>query len=147
MNRISSPRANVLGVEVDPIDLPTAVRGVLDAVKHEENSYACLIGAHGIVESRRDPQLADAYRQAALRLPDGMPTVWFGRWQGFAQMDRVFGPELMSRVFDESQHTGERHFLWWTAWGCRTPGPMSVGEISASQHCRHLYSAISKADT
>ena len=112
MSHISNPRAKVLGVEVDAIDLPTAVRAVLDATSGEGKSYACLLGAHSIVESLRDPLLADAYRNAALKLPDGMPTVWFGRWQGFTQMDRVFGPDLMARVFEESQGTGQRHFLY-----------------------------------
>lgn len=102
-------RANVLGVEVDPLNMASAVESVFAALR-TPGAYVCLAGAHGVVEARRNPRLANAYRDATLVLPDGMPTVWFGHKQGFADMDRVFGPDLMLEVFARS--TGStRHFL------------------------------------
>jgi N-acetylglucosaminyldiphosphoundecaprenol N-acetyl-beta-D-mannosaminyltransferase len=106
-----SSRVNAFGVAIDALNMRTAVDAVFDAIKRESRSYICLTGAHGIVEARRDPALADALEKATLVLPDGMPTVWIAKWQGFTGVDRVFGPDLMLRVFDESQQSGERHFL------------------------------------
>jgi N-acetylglucosaminyldiphosphoundecaprenol N-acetyl-beta-D-mannosaminyltransferase len=88
----------------------SAVEKVFAAVNGAP-AYACLAGAHGIIEARRSPELAKAYREAELVLPDGMPTVWIGHSQGHATMDRVFGPDLMLQVFDRSQRTKHRHFL------------------------------------
>ena len=46
-----------------------------------------------------------------LVLPDGMPTVWIAWWKQLYHVDRVFGPDLMLGVIEESQKSGERHFL------------------------------------
>lgn len=102
-------KANVFGVEIDPLNMSSALAGVL-AARQSPGSYVCLAGAHGVVEARRDPRLARAYRDASLVLPDGMPTVWIGHRQGFATMDRVFGPDLMLEVFARST-ASTRHFL------------------------------------
>lgn len=104
-------RVNVLGIPVDPVDMNSAVDAVLAATKRDRSSYFCLAGAHGIMEAHRDPRIAGAYQGAKFVFPDGMPTVWIGHLQGFRKMDRVFGPELMLRVLDTSQRSGETHFL------------------------------------
>src|SRR5438093_7142512 len=46
-----------------------------------------------------------------------MPMVWMGRLQGFKQMGRVYGPDLMLRVCDWSQERGYTHFLYGGAPG------------------------------
>jgi N-acetylglucosaminyldiphosphoundecaprenol N-acetyl-beta-D-mannosaminyltransferase len=47
-----------------------------------------------------------------LNTPDGMPMVWMGKLQGFSQMDRVYGPDLMLRVCEWTQTRGYKHFLY-----------------------------------
>lgn len=102
-------KPSILGVAVDPLDMPSAVESVFAAL-YAPGSYVCLAAVHGIVEARRNAELAHSYRDAKLVLPDGMPTVWIGRRQGFRSMDRVFGPDLMLAVFARSDST-TRHFL------------------------------------
>jgi N-acetylglucosaminyldiphosphoundecaprenol N-acetyl-beta-D-mannosaminyltransferase len=41
-----------------------------------------------------------------------MPLVWEGRRNGFAEVDRVYGPDLMSAVCRESVVHGWTHFLY-----------------------------------
>jgi N-acetylglucosaminyldiphosphoundecaprenol N-acetyl-beta-D-mannosaminyltransferase len=52
------------------------------------------------------------FADALLVLPDGMPTVWMGRLQGFLDMGRVFGPDLMLAMAERSDVTGYSHFLY-----------------------------------
>jgi N-acetylglucosaminyldiphosphoundecaprenol N-acetyl-beta-D-mannosaminyltransferase len=47
-----------------------------------------------------------------LNTPDGMPTVWLGRLQGFKGMRRVYGPDLMLRVCELSASRGYSHFFY-----------------------------------
>jgi N-acetylglucosaminyldiphosphoundecaprenol N-acetyl-beta-D-mannosaminyltransferase len=108
---MKSERFNVFGVAMDAVNLSTAIASTLAATKSGTSEYVCLTGAHGIVEARRDPLLAKAFRNAVLMLPDGMPTVWIAWWKGLYHVDRVFGPDLMLGVIDQSQTSGERHFL------------------------------------
>ena len=71
----------------------------------------CLTGVHGIMEAQRDPGLKSIFADALLVAPDGMPTVWIGRSQGFSGMRRVFGPDLMFEIFARDEFRGCSHFL------------------------------------
>jgi N-acetylglucosaminyldiphosphoundecaprenol N-acetyl-beta-D-mannosaminyltransferase len=63
------------------------------------------------MEAQRDPALARIYAGAALAAPDGMPTVWMGHNQGFKQMERVAGPDLMLEVIGRKEFRDYSHFL------------------------------------
>jgi N-acetylglucosaminyldiphosphoundecaprenol N-acetyl-beta-D-mannosaminyltransferase len=41
-----------------------------------------------------------------------MPMVWMGKLQGFRDMGRVYGPDLMLRVCEWTQERGFSHFLY-----------------------------------
>ncbi len=105
-------RANVLGVGVHAIDLPRAADIIESAVRGGTKGYVCLTGVHGVMEAQRDPRFREILHRALLVAPDGMPTVWVGRWQGNFMMKRVFGPDLMLEVCRRSVGTGTRHFLY-----------------------------------
>ncbi|MGC2184094.1 MAG: WecB/TagA/CpsF family glycosyltransferase [Terriglobales bacterium] len=106
------PRANVLGVGVHALDLDRAARLVLEAVDARHKGYVCVTGVHGVTQARRDPKFRRVLESAMLVVPDGMPTVWVGRWQGHRQMERVFGPDLLLEVCRRSVATGRTHFLY-----------------------------------
>jgi len=105
-------RANVLGVGVHAIDLPSAASIIESAVREGTKGYVCVTSVHGVMEAQRDPEFRDILNLALLVTPDGMPTVWVGRMQGNSTMKRVFGPDLMLEVCRRSTGTGIRHFLY-----------------------------------
>src|SRR5579863_3099885 len=108
----TNDRANVLGVGVHAIDLPSAVGVIESAVREEAKGYVCVTSVHGVMEAQRDPEFRNILNRALLVTPDGMPTVWVGRIQGKYTMKRVFGPDLMLEVCRRSAGTGIRHFFY-----------------------------------
>jgi N-acetylglucosaminyldiphosphoundecaprenol N-acetyl-beta-D-mannosaminyltransferase len=104
-------RANVLGVGVHAIDLELTTSMLAEHVKEGRKGYVCLMGVHGIMEARRDHGLRPIFAEAALVIPDGMPTVWIGHMQGHSRMRRVFGPELMVEIFRREEFRNFVHFL------------------------------------
>ena len=50
--------------------------------------------------------------ESFLMTADGMTMVWCGWKQGFKEMDRVYGPDLMLRVFARGVGHGVRHFFY-----------------------------------
>lgn len=105
-------RANVLGVGVDAIDMQTAVSLIDSAVASSHKGYVCITGVHGIMEAQRNEHLKTILNNSYLTTPDGMPTVWIGRFQGFRHMDRVYGPDLMLQVCRLSVSKAYTHFLY-----------------------------------
>ena len=72
----------------------------------------CVTGVHGVMEAQRNARFKKVLDDAMLVVPDGVPTVWVGRWEGFKEMGRVFGPDLMLEVCRRSVSSGHSHFLY-----------------------------------
>ena len=104
--------ANVLGVEVDAIDMETAVRRMQYLVCANSKNYICVAGVHGVMEAQRSRDVACAYADAALTIPDGMPLVWVGHMQGHATMRRVTGPDFMLEIFRRKEFKRLTHFFY-----------------------------------
>ena len=115
--QVTIGRANVLGVGISALNLDLAVEAVGEALEHKRKGYICVTGVHGVSEAQHDPAFRAILNHSFLTTPDGMPTVWMGRWQGFRQMRRVYGPDLMLRVCEFSRTRGYTHFLYGGAPG------------------------------
>ena len=89
------PRANVLGVGVSAINMDEAVELSDSLLRENGRGYICVTGVHGIIEAQSDPEFRAILNSSFITTPDGMPTVWVGRLQGFSEMRRVFGPDYM----------------------------------------------------
>jgi N-acetylglucosaminyldiphosphoundecaprenol N-acetyl-beta-D-mannosaminyltransferase len=105
-------RVNVLGVGVSVLNLDAALSTLISARTTGRRGYVCVTGVHGVIESQADPDLRRIHNRSLLTTPDGMPMVWMGRLAGHRAMDRVYGPDLMERVFAWSQSSGATHFLF-----------------------------------
>jgi N-acetylglucosaminyldiphosphoundecaprenol N-acetyl-beta-D-mannosaminyltransferase len=111
------PRANVLGVGLSVINLDSAVDAVTQALERKQKGYVCVTGVHGVSEAQTNPAFRAILNHSFLTTPDGMPMVWMGRLQGFREMGRVYGPDLMLRVCDWTRTRGYKHFLYGGAPG------------------------------
>jgi N-acetylglucosaminyldiphosphoundecaprenol N-acetyl-beta-D-mannosaminyltransferase len=109
--------ANVLGVGIDVVDLPSAAARLLTAVDAGARGYVCVTGVHGVMEAQRDPTFAAILNRSLMTTPDGMPMVWMGRAQGHRRIARVYGPDLMLELCRRSATTGHTHFLYGGAPG------------------------------
>jgi N-acetylglucosaminyldiphosphoundecaprenol N-acetyl-beta-D-mannosaminyltransferase len=112
MNLSELQRVNILGVRVNAIDMSIAVGAVRQWIDKDDRNFVCVTGVHGVIESYRDPTLRKIHNAAGLVTPDGMPLVWLGRMMGFAQIKRVYGPDLMLAMCEYSIGRAYSHFLY-----------------------------------
>jgi N-acetylglucosaminyldiphosphoundecaprenol N-acetyl-beta-D-mannosaminyltransferase len=105
-------RANILGVGVDAVDMDGALAAIRRHLQSERKGYVCAVSVHGILESLRCRELAITYAESTINVPDGTPTVWVGRLQGFRQMDHVTGPALMQEVFRHPDFSSCSHYFY-----------------------------------
>jgi len=104
-------RVNVLGVGISVLNLESARRAVMEALEGGTKGYICVTGVHGVSEAQEDAAFRSILNRAFLCVPDGMPMVWAGKAAGFAEMGRVYGPDLMREVCQSTAATGHSHFL------------------------------------
>lgn len=109
----AAPRpANVLGVGISAIDMQEAVLRAQQQIRDKRKGYICVTGVHGIMEALCDAGFRGILNRSFLCTPDGVPTVWVGRLQGFSRMRRVYGPDFMLQMCRQSVTSGCRHFLY-----------------------------------
>jgi N-acetylglucosaminyldiphosphoundecaprenol N-acetyl-beta-D-mannosaminyltransferase len=108
----SIPRANILGVDVSAINAAQALQTIDGWIYRREQKYVCVTGVHGVMESQRDTNLKQIHNDAGLVTPDGMPLVWLSRLKGFRWVERVYGPDLMLALCEQSLVKGYRHYFY-----------------------------------
>lgn len=109
---VPPPRINVLGVAISVLNLDLALDLLSRAVSGGVRGYVTLTTVNGVIHSQKSEALRRIQNRALLIAPDGMPMVWLGRWAGFREMGRVYGPEVMDNVLARSPRTGETHFFY-----------------------------------
>ena len=105
------PRANVLGVGISRINLPSALETLRGWLLRGERGYVCIRDAHGVILCQKDEALRQIHNHAGMVTPDGMPLVWFCRKLGYREVDRGYGPDLMRAVIADETLRFRRHFL------------------------------------
>jgi len=106
------PRANILGTGVHAVNIGTAIEYLGECLAMGTKGYVCVTGVHGVMEALRNRCFRAALDGALLVTPDGMPTVWIGRSQKYSSMRRVFGPDLMRKLCEQSVRHGHTHFFY-----------------------------------
>jgi N-acetylglucosaminyldiphosphoundecaprenol N-acetyl-beta-D-mannosaminyltransferase len=105
-------RVNVLGVGISVLDQQRAREFLFDAVRNGTRGYVTVTNVHGVGEAQRDSALREIFNHALLVTPDGMPMVWMGKLQGHQSIQRVYGPDLMLNLCENSVGQGFSHFLY-----------------------------------
>jgi N-acetylglucosaminyldiphosphoundecaprenol N-acetyl-beta-D-mannosaminyltransferase len=106
------PRAEILGVDVTPMDLPSAVATLQSWCAGGTRAYVCCVAVHGLVVAQRNQAVRSALRGAAMATTDGMPLVWLSRGRGFGAARRVCGPDLLGAMAEASGHAVHRHYFY-----------------------------------
>jgi N-acetylglucosaminyldiphosphoundecaprenol N-acetyl-beta-D-mannosaminyltransferase len=106
------PRVDVLGVGISAITMAMAVEEITRWVDMGEQHYVCVTGVHGVMESRRDPELRRIHMRSGLTTPDGMPMVWAAHWAGAQHVERVYGPDLMLALCGRAAERGWSSYFY-----------------------------------
>lgn len=111
-------RVNILGVGISAITMSQAVDQIAGWIDKREHQYVSVCVAHTIMECQQNEQMRHAINHAGLATPDGMPLVWLSRWwQKQAQVERVYGPDLMLALCQCSIERGYTHYFYGGAAG------------------------------
>jgi N-acetylglucosaminyldiphosphoundecaprenol N-acetyl-beta-D-mannosaminyltransferase len=126
---------NVLGVKVSAVNPSDAARRIAHWVSARERRYVCVSGVHGVMECQRDPGLREVHNRAGMVVPDGMPLVWLSHFAGQHDVRRVYGPDLMLRIFAMPEARRWRHFLYGSS-------PATLARLRARLATRFPHAAI-----
>jgi N-acetylglucosaminyldiphosphoundecaprenol N-acetyl-beta-D-mannosaminyltransferase len=114
---LDAPSFRVLGVRVNAVQIPDTIAAMEKWIQNWDGThFVAVTGMHGVMEARHSALFKAILSEASLVVPDGMPLVWLGRWQGFSMRRRVYGPELLE-TFCKTTRNRYRHFFYGGAQG------------------------------
>jgi N-acetylglucosaminyldiphosphoundecaprenol N-acetyl-beta-D-mannosaminyltransferase len=109
--RGSSQSADILGVHVSAINMEQTLAIIDTWIEQKVARYICATSVFNVMASYDNPYLRHVHNTAGLAVPDGMPMVWISRLQGYRQVERVYGPDLMLALCGHSLSRRYRHFF------------------------------------
>ena len=106
------PVCNILGVNIAVTNMKKTVDYLDINLKELSGSYICVSNVHTTVMSYEDESYRSVQNGAAVALPDGKPLSVACRKRGFAEAERVTGPDLLREIFLLSGKRGWRHYFY-----------------------------------
>lgn len=105
-------RVSVLQAPIDAICWEGTLARIAAWAALRESRYVCFCNAHSVVTAGRDPAFRQVLAEADLATADGAPVAWMVRRMGFAQQERINGPDLMWRYCAQAAQRGEKTYLF-----------------------------------
>ncbi len=102
----------ILDVPISAVNLDLASQVIDQWIRDRDKRYVCIAPVSTIMTCRDDPAYKKVIVNADMVTPDGMPIVWLGRRQGFQQVSRTYGPDLMPLICDRGQGRAYRHYFY-----------------------------------
>ena len=127
-------RCNVFGVNFTVSDVETAAFSVLDRVMGGRGGlsgqYLCFSNVHTTVMAHDDPGYRDILNGSAFTFPDGKPIAEYQKNRGFAEAERVAGPDFMDAVFRATMDGRVSHYFYGST-------PETIAKLRENLECRY----------
>jgi N-acetylglucosaminyldiphosphoundecaprenol N-acetyl-beta-D-mannosaminyltransferase len=104
--------AYVLDTHIDACNWEEALSRIVSWASHHQSRYVTLCNVHSVVTASQDPVFNEVLAQSDLALPDGAPVAWALRREGFAQQQRINGPDLTWRYLAVAEKIGQSVFFY-----------------------------------
>ena len=103
---------SILGTNIAVTNMNKTVSWLESHLSELSGSYICVANVHTTVTAYGDESYRAVQNGAAAALPDGKPLSLTSRKRGFAEAERVTGPDLMGEIFQISAWHGWRHYFY-----------------------------------
>jgi N-acetylglucosaminyldiphosphoundecaprenol N-acetyl-beta-D-mannosaminyltransferase len=109
---VNLPSITIGPLRVDRVTIQDALDRIGDLIHAGRGGYVVTPNVDHIVVARRDAELREAYRRAALSLADGQPVLWMARLLGSPLPEKVSGSDLIGPLMTRAAREGWRVFLF-----------------------------------
>ena len=112
MNKADLKYCTILKTNINVTDMDGTIAYITENLTDLKGDYICVSNVHTTVMAFRDKEYRNIQNSAAMALPDGQPLSIVSRHRGYAQAQRVPGPDLMPAILKLSQDKGYTHYFY-----------------------------------
>ena len=102
----------ILKTNINVTNMKDTIAYLEQHLEELRGNYVCVSNVHTTVMAFRDEDYRAVQNGGAMALPDGKPLSITSRHRGFVKADRVPGPDLMPKMFEESKEKNYRHYFY-----------------------------------
>ena len=103
-------KCNIIGLDILVTNMAKTIELIEKNIEELRGKYICVGNVHTTVMAHDDAHSHTVQSEAAFVLPDGKPLSVYSRKHGFADAERVTGPDLMLELF--KRDNGLRHYFY-----------------------------------
>ena len=81
-------------------------------IQNNNTGYICVTNSRTSFLANRDLDYCHIQNNSLLTVPDGIPLVWIAKNNGYEEVGKVSGKDLMDAIFKESVKNGYSHFFY-----------------------------------
>jgi N-acetylglucosaminyldiphosphoundecaprenol N-acetyl-beta-D-mannosaminyltransferase len=106
-----SSKVNILGVQIDNVDLAEAMERIAALVRDRRPSLVVTPNVDHLINLQDDAEFREIYRRAALVLTDGVPLLWAARFLGTPIREKLSGSDIFHDLCRLAAQRGFRVFF------------------------------------
>jgi len=100
------PAGKVLSTSITCSKIEDVCALIVELACRKTGTFVCIANVHMLVTAKKNRFLRVAIEKATVVTSDGMPLVWELRRQGYKDIERVSGPDLMMVLCERTQSEG-----------------------------------------
>lgn len=102
----------ILGTKINVTSMERTLAYIKSRLEELRGNYICVSNVHTTVMAYENSAYREIQNSGAMALPDGAPLSIYSKKHGFADAERVTGPDLMLELLKISGKEGYRHFFY-----------------------------------
>ncbi len=99
-------------IGVSKVNLDTAVQHINESLLSNQTNYVCVTNSRTCYIANHDEYYCKIQNNSLLTVADGMSLVWIAHLNGFDDVGRVSGVDLMKRILENSDEKGYAHYFF-----------------------------------
>lgn len=104
--------AAVLSASIDVLTWEDALVRISHWAAQRESRYVCICNVHSVITAGQDMAFGHVIKEADMATSDGAPVAWMLRKLGYADQQRINGPDLMWKYCEQAAQRGESIYLY-----------------------------------
>ena len=105
------PFVSILGIGVHAQSFDSAIKTLSEWAQEPLGRYVCTCPVYTLMLATERAEMRDALCDADMVSADGMPIVWLQRRRGFDFAERVYGPDILLALCEQTAGQGVRHYF------------------------------------
>jgi len=110
-------RVSILGAQIDNLTINELLDRIVGIISLRTPCFIITANVDHLIVRRKDKKFENAYKNARLVVPDGMPLVWASKFLGNPIKERITGTDLLMNISELSAEKGYSIFLLGAAKG------------------------------